>query len=311
MRNLRVIEALPENAEKGFSGLLYTQPNFLVGNNQLPQKHFYLFDSSANVGLGHIGFSLEEGIFFSPFKAPFGGFSLADDLTSIEITFFIFEVIRILKERGAAFIQIKLAPDCYFKNMGVLVENLGYAGFELLERLEYQAIPIIGQEFDATLASMEIRKLKKCKDAGFQFSKLPKHKLADVFEFIKGQRQEKGYRFSMEWPQLKLAQKVNPDAYIPFVVKDKDRIVAATIGILASDKVLYNFSPAHHPEYEQLSPVVLLTEGLYDFCRASELNYLDLGTSYLSGKVNEGLRQFKSHLGGQSFFSYSFRKAVS
>ncbi|WP_323757693.1 GNAT family N-acetyltransferase [Roseivirga sp.] len=311
MRNLKVAEVLPENTKKGFSELLYTQPNFLVGNNLLPQIHFYLFDPVAVIGLGHIGFSLEEGTVFSAYRAPFGGFALADDLTSTEITFFIFEVLRKLKEQGVTSIQMKLAPYCYFDNTLLLKENLVYAGFDLEEKLEYQAIPINDQAFELGLASMEVRKLKKCQEAGFEFSRLPKHKLADVFDFVKNQRQEKGYEFSMEWPQMKLAQKVNPEAYIPFVVKDGERIIAATVGILASDRVLYNFSPAHHSEYDPLSPNVLLTEGLYDFCRAEGLNYLDLGTSYLNGKINKGLWQFKSHLGGQSFFSYSFRKAVS
>ncbi|MGW8121263.1 GNAT family N-acetyltransferase [Roseivirga echinicomitans] len=310
MRNLKVIEALLESTKKCFSELLYTQPNFLVGNNQLPQKHFYLVDTTTNIGLGHIGFSMEEGVAFSPFRAPFGGFSLADDLSSTEITFFIFEVLRRLKAQSLSNVHIKLAPSCYYKNMNLLAENLTHVGFQPVEKLEYQAIPITDHDFEANLASMEVRKLKKCKEANFQFSRLPKHKLADVFEFVKTQRQEKNYEFSMEWPQLKLAQKVNPEAYIPFVVKDKDRIIAATIGILASDKVLYNFSPAHHPEYDQFSPIVLLTEGLYAFCREQELSYLDLGTSYLNGKINEGLKQFKFHLGGQSFFSYSFNKAL-
>ncbi|WP_421978251.1 GNAT family N-acetyltransferase [Roseivirga seohaensis] len=311
MRNLKVTEVLPENSKRYFSELLYTQPNFLIGNNQLPQIHFYLLDNATKVGVGHIGFSFEEGTAFSPYRAPFGGFALAHDLTSTEITFFIFEVLRKLKEQGVNSIQMKLAPDCYFNNTRLQKENLIYAGFELMEELEYQAIPVTDQAFEAGLASMEVRKLKKCKEAGFEFSRLPKHKLANVFDFVKNQRQKKGYEFSMDWPQLKLAQKLNPEAYIPFVVKDGERIIAATIGILASDKVLYNFSPAHHPEYDQLSPVVLLTEGLYDFCSAKELNYLDLGTSYLNGRVNEGLKQFKSHLGGESFLSYSFRKAVS
>ncbi|KYG78798.1 GNAT family N-acetyltransferase [Roseivirga echinicomitans] len=311
MRNLKVVEEFSEKSKKGFSELLYTQPNFLIGNNQLPQIHFYLLDTTANIGLGHIGFSLEEGTVFSPYRAPFGGFALADDLTSLEITFFIFEVLRKLQVQGVNSIQMKLAPNCYFSNTFLLKENLVYAGFDLEEQLEYQAISITDQAFELNLASMEVRKLKKCKEAGFEFSRLPKHKLADVFDFVKKQRQEKGYELSMEWPQMKLAQKVNSEAYIPFVVKDGKRIIAATIGILASDCVLYNFSPAHHAEYDPLSPNVLLTEGLYDFCRAEGLNYLDLGTSYLNGEVNEGLWQFKSHLGGQSFLSYSFRKAVS
>ena len=143
------------------------------------------------------------------------------------------------------------------------------------------------------------------------FSKLPKHKLANVFDFIKTQRRAKQYAFSMEWSELKLAQKVNPDTYIPFVVTHNEKIVAATIAIKATNEVLYNFSPAHHPDYDQLSPVVLLTEGLYDYGRSEGFIYLDLGTSYLGEEINEGLAQFKSNLGARSYTSFSFRKALS
>jgi len=311
MRNLKVVETLPNNFDRAFSELLYTQSNFLIGNNQLPQLHFYLQDTSELVCLGHIGFSLLEGQALSPFKAPFGGFSLSQDVGSTEISFFIFEVLRKLKDRGVHLVEIKTAPGCYDKSSNLLVENMRHIGFSQLDAFEYQAIPISGDDYERCLDKMELRKLAKCRNESFEFGKLPKHKLADVFDFIKTQRENKQYEFSMEWTELKLAQKLNSETYVPFVVKHNEKIIAATIGIMATNKILYNFSPAHHQDYDQFSPVVMLSEGLYNYCQFEQLKFLDLGTSYLKGKINEGLYQFKSRLGGQAYFSFSFRKALS
>ena len=88
-------------------------------------------------------------------------------------------------------------------------------------------------------------------------------------------------------------------------------MIAATIAIMASDDMLYNFSPAHDWDYNQFSPVVMLTEGLYGFCKSHNIHQLDLGTSYLDDAINEGLKSFKSRLGAETFISHSYRKILS
>ena len=92
MRNLKVVEQASLIAEKQFAQILYTSKTFLEVNNNLPQIHFWLMETTDQTALGHVSFSLEEGKALSPAKAPFGGFSLADSLKSEELTFFIFEV---------------------------------------------------------------------------------------------------------------------------------------------------------------------------------------------------------------------------
>ena len=129
MKNLKVVETLPSQVEWGCASLLYNQPNFLIGNNQLPQLHFYLVDLTQRLCLGHIGFSLLEGQALSPYRAPFGGFTMSPDLDSETITFFIFEVLRRLEENGVQQVELKNAPDCYYKKAQFVSGKFAICGF--------------------------------------------------------------------------------------------------------------------------------------------------------------------------------------
>jgi hypothetical protein len=280
-------------------------------NNNLPQIHFWLIDHLAKSILGHVSFSIEEGKALSPSKAPFGGFSLSDALSSQSISFFIFEVLRKLKLHPISTINIKLAPENYSERLRVLSENLGFGGFSKTQKLVYHAIGIDSNAFESKIAEMEHRKLKKCNNEGFRFEMLPQNALHDVFQFVKTHRDEKGYDFSMDWTSLKMADQAMPKTYLPVAVYDQDKMIAATIAIRASEDVLYNFSPAHDWDYNAFSPVVFLTEGLYQYCQINKIAFLDLGTSYIDNAINEGLTNFKSHLGAQTFFSHSYRKILS
>ncbi|PIQ48460.1 MAG: hypothetical protein COW03_10040 [Cytophagales bacterium CG12_big_fil_rev_8_21_14_0_65_40_12] len=311
MRNLKVVEQASLIAEKQFAQILYTSKTFLEVNNNLPQIHFWLMETTDQTALGHVSFSLEEGKALSPAKAPFGGFSLADSLKSEELTFFIFEVIRKLKNLNISAIYLKSAPDNYGIHLSVLNQNLVYAGFSGLKDFEYQSIMVTDEAFDSKIAEMENRKLKKCEKEGFEFKLLSQNHLHAVFQFVKAHRDEKGYDFSMDWESLKMANLALPNIYLPMAVFDGPKMIAATIAIRAIDKVLYNFSPAHDWDYHQFSPVVMLTQGLYHFCQTNGFTHLDLGTSYLDDAINEGLKSFKSRLGAETFFGHSYHKILS
>ncbi|MFT7056497.1 MAG: hypothetical protein ACI905_000431 [Roseivirga sp.] len=311
MRDLKVVEREPIGFEVQYAQLLYTSVQFLEVNNNLPQIHFWLIDNYVKSTLGHISFSVEEGKALSPAKAPFGGFSLCDTLNSQEISFFVFEVLRKLKSHSVTTVNIKLAPENYSDQISVLTENLGFAGFSKIKGLIYQAIKVDSTLFQKKVAEMENRKLKRCNNEGYRFEMLSQNALYDVFQFVKTHRDEKGYDFSMDWSSLKAADRAMAKTYLPAAVYDGQRMIAATIAVKASTNVLYNFSPAHDWDYNGFSPVVMLTEGLYDYCQSNQIGQLDLGTSYIDDVINKGLKAFKAHLGAETFFSHSYRKILS
>ena len=112
---------------------------------------------------------------------------------------------------------------------------------------------------------------------------------------------------------LQALQKVSqefPGHFLLSVVKDGEKIVAANISIRVNSKVLYNFYHDHVNEYDAISPVVILNEGLYEYCQCEGLQLLDLGTSTRDGKVNESLLEFKIRLGAQTSRKLTFVKSL-
>lgn len=311
METLSVTEYLPEAHAVSYIPGLYNSRNFLEANNTLPQLHFYLINNKLNDALGHIAFSIEESEATSPFKAPFAGFDLAERLDSLSCTYFLQEVLRRLVEKGFRYLRIKMAPGCYQSVNPALLENIRHLGFEEKERQIYHAILVNGQPLTKQIASMEQRRLRKAAKEGLEFKFASKSEFPVFFDFIKRHREAKGHRLSMGWRELRNAIKGNEESYLAAGVYQQEELIAASILIRASAKVIYNFFPANNAEFNSLSPMVFLLDSVYSWCQQQEIGWIDLGTSYLGKKENKPLVSFKEHMGGQPFESITFRKTLS
>jgi lipid II:glycine glycyltransferase (peptidoglycan interpeptide bridge formation enzyme) len=108
--------------------------------------------------------------------------------------------------------------------------------------------------------------------------------------------------------ELKKAFEQFPEHYVLFAVLHEGRLAAASIAIKIKENILYNFYSAHPNDYNHLSPVVMLIEGMYEFCQQNNVNLLDLGTSALEGKPNFSLLDFKLRLGAKPYAKLTFEK---
>ncbi len=306
MEKLRVEESFGPN-EIHFDDLLYNSPNFLDINNDLPQKHFYLFQGTKI--LGHVAFSTESGIAHSHIKAPFGGFNFSMDVKSEDQIFFIIEVIRRFSHMGITEIRLLQAPE--IEPRSSLARNLDILGFVKREERTYQMIPITDVEFFDQVHVMEQRKLKKANELGFEIEWVGDAHLKSLFDFILEQRQEKGFSFSMNWEMLKDYKEAFPKNYLGICVRHEGQVIAATLLIKEKDNVIYNFSPAHLMKYNRYSPIVFLTQAIYRWCQKEGYEYLNLGTSYLGDESNEGLFTFKEKLGAKAFVATTYQKVLN
>lgn len=309
MRELRVVEKIEDSALWLFNDLLYNQNDFQKINNDLPQLNYYLVELRTQSVVGHIAFQLEEGKAVSHIRAPFGGFAFLDSLTNEELTFFIVEVERRLKNNGQTTILINQGPLPFFR-IGSLSETLGFLGFKPNEERKYQLLNV-AHGFEEHLHDMELRKLKKSREKNFRFDLAPNSKLKEVLDFVIEQRDIKGYAFSMDWSQLREYQKTFPDHYLGARVWDDDRLIAATILVKESEKVLYQFAPAHLKTYNRYSPIVFMTEQICEYAKTQGYDWLNLGTSYLGDEQNESLFAFKEKLGAEPFIARSFQKVIN
>lgn len=311
MESLSVSERLPVDYAVQYIPGLYNSDSFLEANNSLPQLHFYLTDTDRKAALGHISFSIEEGEAMSPFKAPFAGFELAPDIDSLSCLYFLHEVQRRLQERGVRYVKIKTAPGCYLPGNTMLADNMRHLGFEEKEIQTYHVIMVNEQPLASQIAAMEQRKLRKAlkEKLSFRFARRSEYPL--FFDFIKRHREAKGHQLSMNWNDLKGAVRAKPEGYLAVGVFKEEEMIAASVLTRVSEKVVYNFFPAHNAGYNSLSPMVYLIDSVYTWCQKQGIDWIDLGTSYLSMKKNKSLISFKEHMGGRPFESITFRKTLS
>lgn len=305
MERLRVVEQIDSSSD--FEGLLYNLPAFQEINNDLPQKHFYLIQGHRVYG--HIAFEFEEGVAHSHMRAPFGGFSVNQGLSSEDLLFFIIEVERRLKTLSISEIKIDQAPESMSrKDMASCLKLLGY---KVSGERVYQMLEISESSFESGIHDMEKRKLKKAGELGLSVEWASDGNFKKLYDFIVEQRNEKGFEFSMTWPLLQDFKKALPDHYFGIMIKHERWIIAGALLIKENADSLYNFAPAHLIKYNRYSPVVLMTEAIYHWAKQNGFKYLNLGTSYLGDISIESLYSFKEKLGAKPFSAFTFQKVLN
>ncbi len=306
----KLLNVLPKGCQIKYTSFLYSQSTFLKTNNDLPHLHYYWFDTKSNSALAHVAFALEEGEAISPAKAPFGGIEFSNELPVQDLYTFIIFFEKDLQERKVKFLRFGQPPENH-QNQVVLNKTLSDLSYKIKEERIFQGIPIEEGQLSPKMANMEQRRLRKCEKAGFEFKALGQHRLSKTYDVINGWRNAAHKPLSMSWQEIVDSRKANPNAYLPFAILDGDKLVAATIAIQVSESILYNFYPAHNPDYQKFSPMVMLINGLYAWSQSAGIDLIDLGSSYVDGKMSKSLFRFKSHVGGEESRALVFRKALS
>jgi len=129
-----------------------------------------------------------------------------------------------------------------------------------------------------------------------------------IYNFLKACKDDKGFEISMTLDQLMKVSSAFPDDFLLTNIILDEKPVAVSISIKVNQFVLYNFYIDHNRFYNFLSPVVILNEGLYQFCQQNGFKMLDLGTSTLHGVINTSLLNFKLRLGAQPTRKVTFVK---
>ena len=200
------------------------------------------------------------------------------------------------KANGITAFTIKMAPEFYLKDI-IGFKDIG--SLELLYSEYNQHIEISSEPYISLLKRNERKRLRKCQRAGYQFKKLTVESLQQAYEVVKTNRELKGYPVTVTYDQLLLMFQNFPDQYLLFGVFDEARLIAVAVSIRVSENVLYNFYHGDDFEYRRDSPVVMVINGVYEYCQENNIQYLDLGISSVQGVLNEGLYQFKENCGAQ------------
>jgi hypothetical protein len=295
----------------GFTLSMFNMREHLLLQEKQRWYSFFTCERATRTINALIHFHIIDGLASSPLRAPYGGLEYSDDLPNEALFEFISFVNERLKALEVKKVIIKSSPEIYQRHTSPLATFLINHGYVISSSEVSAALTVSTDPLDEKLHRSEKRKLEKCKTAGLSFRKLPIDQLEKVYNFIKGCRGKKNFELSMSFENLAQTVSSFKDNFFLFGVYDENKLAAASIAIKAKEDILYEFYHDHDDAYDQLSPVVLLVSGIYDFCRSNKFRLLDLGTSSLGNKPNFPLLHFKLLLGATMSNKFTFEKTLS
>ncbi|GAB3894928.1 GNAT family N-acetyltransferase [Spirosoma agri] len=287
----------------------FCQPGFFFNEHehlcQQQSGSFYLLSAlnqRTNQADARCAFFVTANGIVSPVAAPFGSIEFAETLPGTVLDAFIKSLQETARSFGASTLRLVNYPHCYApEQANRLAVALEEQGFRLIKLHENFFLPITERPFSATINASERRRLRKCREAGFQVNLWPTTRVDDAINFIVEARRTKEYQLTISPEQLTTLLQKFPDQFIVFTVNDADKIAAMTVAVRVRKDILYSFLPASNPDYQSFSPLVMLTDGLVTYCRQQGIRLLDLGVSLDNDRrPKPGLIRFKQNLGAQS-----------
>ncbi|MBK0402020.1 GNAT family N-acetyltransferase [Adhaeribacter sp. BT258] len=309
--NRYLIAIAPESQpqEFAFDPFLFLRQAHLQTQAEDEQLIFQLLDQKTNKIAAHLPFFLDgKGLAYSPGKAPFGSVQFKKRLPEEVLAEFLLHAKRyLLEQKNCRNIQIKSYPFAYATHeSAVLTDIFLKQGFRVSHSEINHHIAITEAPFETKLHPSARRRLHKCVKNGFAFQEEEVKILPEVWNFIRDCRLERNYEPPMPLKKLAALFQDFPQDFRLFSVRHQNELAAATIAVRINGQTLYNFYPANPLRFNAFSPVVFLTEGLYEVCQQEYFETLDLGTSNLPTGPNFPLIAFKKHLGGEPTLKLTF-----
>jgi hypothetical protein len=296
-----------ENHPLSFEGFFFNEEPFL--KKQGDHRHAIALINPEGRSIARFNLFIKEQTGLSPLRAPFGSVEFEKGLPLTDLHPLITEVNSFALRNKLKSLKIVSYPECYQYSNSVTLKTLLVAdGFTTRTEDHNFHLDISEKEFETGLHSSERRRLKKSMQAGFQFNSESSGDLHSVHEMISKCREFKGYPVSMNYVEFEKMFKDFPERYLLFTLRDKGRLVAATVGVRVNSEIIYNFMPADDLEYRTFSPMVLLMKEIYDYSRINGFKIFDMGTAAENGVPNSGLFKFKENLGGKLTFKHTFEK---
>jgi hypothetical protein len=295
---------------KEYERTLYHEAAHLRSQGAEPVS-FYILREKSNALAGEIHFFIREHKALSPLRAPFGSFLLKKKLPVPVLDRFILYCEEELRKKGVKDVSLIHAPYDYCADVYAILHPLLFQREYQVVRADISAlIPVSEGSIEGRLADWERRKLRHARQAGLSFRRYAIEELTDVYDFIAGCRTTKGYSLSMQSEEVKRLSEVFPDRMYLFGVLDQKRLVAAALCLRVLGEVLYTFYYDHDPEYDEVSPVVMLLEGIYSRTYSENIRWIDLGTSSVDGSLRFSLLTFKLNVGARPSPKYTFQKRL-
>lgn len=279
-------------------------------NNEL-DKYIQLVRKTDNKVYACIIFYWESQRYLSPKKGTFGGISSLKDIDPLLLEKFLVNVIRYIELKNPKSISINLQPLNQNDSLNSIVTNiLLRLNFNLVNYDLNYYLNLNHHDFIINISHGNKKKINKCKRDNLKVYEVNKNDYQEVFNLISENRELKKYPLSMTYFDFDKMYQTFPDKIFCFAVSFKGQMVAASICMSITKKILYVFYWGDLPLVETYSPTVYLANYIYDFAKKNNYIVLDIGTSTENSIPNYGLMNFKKKLGFNESLKFKFEKIL-
>lgn len=291
----------------GGASIFHTPNYFFIHSKSSKDMYFELFNDKTGEVIASIPFIYDEGMgeYASLRTATFGGVDVAEEIPLQIIEEFFDAVLRLL---GGKKIVVKLPPAYIDQELMALQFNILMRNnfHPSIPDLNY-ALEIPDVDFNHLINYGAQKSIKKCIKNGLIAKRLCASNYELAYSVIRENRARKNYPLTISLSDFKRMIDIFPKNIICFGVFDGVKMIAAAICIEIRPKYLYVFYWGELSGYESLSPVTLLANEIYAYCKKELYKYFDVGTSTVLGVPNLGLIKFKKSLGFQESIKLTFK----
>jgi len=297
-----VFDVIDSQSGAELNGISFFNSNKFLYNRKIDGKpiRFNLFQSDPDIILASMHIGILSNRAFSPLKAPYGSIECSYSINSLQLDYFLKELVKWLKENKINSLEVIQYPDFYFVQNSQLTEKtILENGFQLLYSDLNQFINVSGLKFQDIVSAGKKQRIRKCLQKGFISGIEDNPKLDEAYDLLTNARNRKGYSVSMGLEELNEMFRRHTENYLLFTVKDGERVIAMALCIVINEKIIYDFCHAEHEDYMDFSPVLLVMNAVYAYCYEHAFHFIDLGTSGKAGNLNQGVFNFKKELGAE------------
>ncbi len=270
---------------------------------------FFLVTSEDKV-LARIHFQCCEGHAKSHWRAPFGFLETAVFEEKCLSEFWDY-VEYTLKQNDIHEIQLVSWPSCYLPEASAFLWDFFLRrGFAMeYEDLNFH-LPVTDKSAYEFFLRPERKRVRKCRAFGLEARIWENPDAGVVYDALWRMRQQRNIPLTISKERFMESLHLFPEKYLVVVVREKEDIIALSVGVVVTESIFYHFYSASDEKYHSLSPSVLLYERLYLYCQQSGYSLLDFGLASIRGVKQESLYQFKEKLGGLVSGKPTFRKKI-
>jgi hypothetical protein len=291
---------------------LFNSADFNALNEARCDRLLYLVFSDTKNRLGLIA-GVRGTALYSPFSAPFGGFSFVrQDISIAQIEAGVMALIQYASENGYHSIHYTMPPLFYhpaFNNK--LVNILHRNNFTLTTvDLNYEFnLEHLTEDYEMKIWHNARKNLRIALKQDFDFSKCdtPETQSA-AYNVIKENRARKGYPLKMSYEQVIKTAAIIPADF--FLVKKDNEAVAAAIVFHVAAGIVQVIYWGDIPDFVAGKPMNFLSYAVFSYYKKAGLQFVDIGPSTENGIPNHGLCEFKESIGCDVTPKFSFIKIL-